>query len=242
MRFNVEDAAGSKIKEVSMNVKVILVCQEEGEAKQAYINAVKPFGVKVDTVPSLSELHKMLCENYYNGVMVDFRTKMKASNKEKELVHDVFEQFPVAQLNFEEKTGSIRSFHYSRESKGETIESFIKEECRSFIARPIRSSIRKKIHFNVLLSKTGDFAKEGIDRTVTMNVSKGGCFIYSVDDLQSDTRLMMMFKELEEQTPILGEVRWRALWGEAMQIPGIGVKFENLSEGQLAKICEDIGT
>ena len=128
-----------------MNVKVTLVCQEEGEAKQAYINAVKPFGVKVDTVPSLSELHKMLCENYYNGVMVDFRTKMKASNKEKELVHDVFEQFPVAQLNFEEKTGSIRSFHYSRKSKGETIGSFIKEECRSFIARPIRSSIRKKI-------------------------------------------------------------------------------------------------
>jgi len=242
MRFNVEDAARSKIKEVSMNVKVILVCQEEGEAKQAYINAVKPFGVKVDTVPSFSELHKMLCENYYNGVMVDFRTKMKASNKEKELVHDVFEQFPVAQLNFEEKTGSIRSFHYSRESKGETLESFIKEECRSFIARPIRSSIRKIIHFNVILSNTGDFTKEGIDRTVTMNVSKGGCFIYSVDDLQTDANVMMVFKELEDQKPILGEVRWKALWGEAMQIPGIGVKFENLSEGQLAQICEEIGT
>ena len=225
-----------------MNVKVILVCQEEGKAKQAYLNAIKSFGVKVDTAPSLMELHKMLIENTYNGVMVDFRTRVKASNEEKDLVHDIFEQFPVAQLNFEEKTGEIRSFHYSRTSKGETLESFIKEECRSFIARPIRSTIRKKIHFNVLISNTGDFTEKEIDRTVTMNVSKGGCFIYSVDDLQSDDRLMMVFKELEEQTPILGEVRWRALWGEGMQIPGIGVKFENLSEGQLARICEEIGT
>ena len=94
----------------------------------------------------------------------------------------------------------------------------------------------------VVYRKTNSVEHKKEDRTVTMNVSKGGCFIYSVDDLQSDTRLMMMFKELEEQTPILGEVRWRALWGEAMQIPGIGVKFKNLSEGQLAKICEDIGT
>ena len=225
-----------------MNINVILACQEAGGAKQAYIDAVTPLGVKVETVPSFGKLHKMMIENCYNGVMVDLRTKMKASNEEKDLVHDVFEQFPVAQLNFDEKTGQIRSLHYGRTGKGESLESFIKEECRSFIARPIRSSIRKKIHFNVLLSKTGDFATEGIDRTVTMNVSKGGCFIYSVDDLQSDAKVMMVFKELEDQKPILGEVRWKALWGEAMQIPGIGVKFENLREGQLAQICEEIGT
>jgi hypothetical protein len=225
-----------------MNVKVILVCQEEGKAKQAYLNAIKSFGVKVDTAPSLMELHKMLIENTYNGVMVDFRTRVKASNEEKDLVHDIFEQFPVAQLNFDEKTGEIRSFHYSRTSKGETLESFIKEECRSFIARPIRSTIRKKIHFNVLISNTGDFTEKEIDRTVTMNVSKGGCFIYSVDNLQNDTKVLMVFKELEGRKPILGEVRWKAWWGEAMQIPGIGVKFENLGDGQLGEIGKILGT
>ncbi len=224
-----------------MNVKVILVCQEEGKARQAYINALKPLGVQVDAVPSLGKLHKMLSENFYNGVMVDLKTKVKASNDEKGLIHDVLYQFPVAHLNFEEKTGRIRSLHYGRASKNKTLEAFIKEECRSFIARPIRLSPRKKFHFNVLLSKTGDFIEKGIDRTVTINVSKGGCFIYSVDNLQNGAKVMMVFKELEDQNPILGEVRWKLLWGEAMEIPGVGVKFENISEGQFTEMCEKMG-
>jgi Tfp pilus assembly protein PilZ len=236
-----EDEPISEIQEDSMNIKVILACQKTGKAKQAYINAAKSFGVEVDTVSSLGELHKMMIENFYNGVMVDFRTKMKASNEEKDLVHDIFEQFPAAQLNFEEKTGQIRSFHYGRASKSESLESFIKEECRSFIARPIRASQRKKIHFNVLLPKTGGFTEEVIHRTVTMNVSEGGCFIYSVDDLLSDVELTMVFKELEDQKPILGEVRWKAKWGEAMQIPGIGIKFQDIKEGQLTEIYKIIG-
>ena len=32
-----------------MDVKVILACQKEGNAKQAYINVLKPLGVQVDT-------------------------------------------------------------------------------------------------------------------------------------------------------------------------------------------------
>ena len=181
-----------------------------------------------------------MTENRYNGVMVDLRTKLKASNEEKELVHDAFEQFPLAQLNFEEKTGQIRSLHYGRAGKSESLESFIKEACRSFTARLIRSSRRKMIHFNVLLPKTAGFNEEGIRRTVTVNVSKGGCFIYSVDNLASDVEMMIVFKELEDQKPILGEVRWKAKWGEAMQIPGIGIKFEDINEGQLTEICKII--
>ena len=96
------------------------------------------------------------------------------------------------------------------------------------------------IHFNVLLPKTAGFNEEGIRRTVTVNVSKGGCFIYSVDNLASDVEMMIVFKELEDQKPILGEVRWKAKWGEAMQIPGIGIKFEDINEGQLTEICKII--
>jgi PilZ domain len=223
-----------------MNVKVILVCQE-GKAKQAYINALKPLGVKLDTVPSLSKLHKMLSKNFYNGVILDLKTKVRASGDEKGLTHEVIEQFPVAQLNFEEKTGKIRSFHYGQASKSETLEAFIIEECRSFAPRPIRSSPRENFHFNILLSKTGNVIEKEIDRTVTINISKGGCFIYSVDNLQNGEKVTMVFKELEDQRPILVEVRWKILWGEAMQIPGIGVKFEDISEDQFMEICKIIG-
>lgn len=94
-----------------MNAKVILVCQD-GKAKQAYIIALKMLGVQLDTVPSLSKLHKMLSENVYNGVLLDLKTKIRASGDEKKLIIEVIEQFPLAQLNFEGKTGKIRSIHY----------------------------------------------------------------------------------------------------------------------------------
>ncbi len=219
-----------------MDVRVALVCQE-GEARRAYISAVQTIGAHVDTASSFSELHKLFCENSYNGVMVDLKAKLKASQNEKDLIQDLLEQFPMSQLKFEEKTGTVRSLNFGRASDSQTVEAFINEECRLFPARPIRASARKKIYFNAIISKTGDFSEAGSTRTVTMNVSQGGCFIYSTDHWEIGDKVMIILKGLDDQKPISGEVRWQISWGETMQIPGIGVKFEDISAGQFAEIC-----
>jgi hypothetical protein len=49
---------------------------------------------------------------------------------------------------------------------------------------------------------------------------------------------MLLLNELKDDKPILGEIRWKRKWGESMQIPGIGVRFENMDSEQLEEIRE----
>jgi hypothetical protein len=218
-----------------MNTRVILVSLE-GSEKQAYLNAIKPLGVQIDTVSTITELHRALAENLYNGIMIDLVTKIKASKDEKALIHQILELYPVVQLKLEDKSGSIQTLYFGQSTGMGTLEDFIRQECRSFIPRKIRSSPRRKIHFNVILSKNANFSERDIENTVTMDVSEGGCFLYSATNWDAASDAWMTIKELKDATPIRGEVRWQISWGKTMKIPGIGVKFENIGKSQLEEI------
>lgn len=220
-----------------MSIRLMLVATE-GNAMQVYINAIKLLGVQLDTASTFKELYNRLSEKAYNGILVDLKTKVKAPREEKELTDEVLDQFPVLQLKLGNEPGLIQTFYYGQTKKYGTLEKFVNEECRAFKARTIRLSSRSKTHFNVILSKTGDFLEKDIDRTITVNVSEGGCFIYSIDNWEINSNVRFAFKELDDKNPIIGEVMWRVLWGEKMQIPGIGLRFENVSEGQLKQISE----
>jgi len=219
------------------NIKVILVSRE-GNVTQAYLNAIKPFRVQVDTVSSFSELLKALIDTPYHGVMIDLKTKIAASKDEKELAHNILENLPVVQLRWEETTGMVRTLYYGQAKGGGTLEDFICEECASVSPRTIRSSPRKNINFNVILSKTANLSGNHNERSITINVSKEGCFIYSSSNWEGFTDAWFIIKELSGNTPIHGEVRWKISWGKTMQIPGIGVKFEDIRKGQLKEICD----
>ena len=98
------------------------------------------------------------------------------------------------------------------------------------------SSDRKRIHYNVVLSKSGDFSQGNTEKTVTLNVSKSGCFIYTTGNWRINDRAAFTFKELDDNKPILATVKWKTVWGKSMQIPGIGVEFKEIGETQIKKI------
>ena len=220
-----------------MTVRVILVCADKNDTR-VYLNSLEPLGVDVDTVSSLKDLHRLLINNEYNGLMIDLKTKIRASMSEKELTHEILELFPVIQLRCDEKTESIRTLYFGQSAGGGTIDTFINEDCRSFTPRSIRLNKRNKVHFNIVLSKDNDFSEKNIYRTVTMDVSKGGVNIYSLNGREAGDMVSFIIKELDDDKPILGEVRWKRPWGKTMQVPGIGVKFENIGDDQLIAICE----
>ena len=166
------------------------------------------------------------------------KTKIKEQREDKELAYGILEQFPLVQLKYDEKTGSIGALYYGQSGESLTLEAFINEECRTFKARRIRSSVRKDINFNVIISKTNDFSDDGAERSITIDISRGGCFIYSTEKWKISDSVMFVIKELADSRPVLGEVRWTKPWGEAMQIPGIGVKFKDIGENQLREICD----
>lgn len=220
-----------------MTIRIILVCSDSNSTR-VYMDHLKPLMVDVDTVSSLGDLHRLLMVHEYNGLMIDLRTKIRSSKAEKELTHDILDLFPVIQLKYDRNTGTIKTLYFGQSTGGGTVEEFIQKECQAFKPRSIRLNKRNKVHFNVLLSISKDFSRNETERTVTMDVSKGGVQIYSVNGSKAGRRASFIIKELEDNRPILGEVMWKRPWGERMQIPGIGVKFVDISDDQLRIICE----
>lgn len=176
----------------------------------------------------------------YNGVMIDVPTKIKASKEEKTLVHEILNKFPVIQLKWESKSGTIKTLSHNQYKSGGTLNDFINQECRSFNPRTIRASVRKNINFNVILANNNNFGEENIEKTITIDVSKEGCFIYSPKKWEIHSNVRFIINEIDDHTPIRGEVMWGIEWGKAMRIPGIGVMFNDIKSCQLGNISDKI--
>ena len=223
-----------------MKTRLILVALD-GKEKEIYLKMLEVLEVDVVTVSTFKELETCLIKTPYQGVLVDLKTKIKSLKKEKELAYQILEQFPVVQLNVEDRSGTIKSLYYGK-SKGEgTLKDFILNECLLFKARKLRASQRTKIHFNALLSPTDQFTNETSERTITIDVSSGGCFVFSVNIWEPKNSVWMVFLDLEDLTPIRAEIRWTKPWGKSMQLPGIGLRFKEIAENQLKEIrkfCE----
>lgn len=219
-----------------MTMRMLLVCPE-GETREAYTNAINKLGVQYDTVATFKELYYAMAAVPYNGILVDLNTKLRAPKEELSLVENILEKFPVIQLKWEGKAEKIRTYYFGQHKDGGDLGSFVDHHCRFFDSRKISIEKRITVHFSVILAKENDFREENIERTITINVSESGCFIFTNKkwDIRSDA--WFIIKGISDQRPIRGEVRWCFEWGKNMQTPGIGVKFQEIKESQIHEIC-----
>ena len=222
-----------------MSIRVLLICRE-GIARQKYLDACKGFEVLIDIASTYQELLDSAVNNPYNGMMVDIPTKLKSLGMDKERASKIFDLFPILQLIYNEKSGQIRTISSGQTNTLEAFEDFITRRCNSFKARTIRSERRKAVVFNVILSKHKDISHEDDEKTVTMNISRRGCFIFSIGDWEVNNDAWFIIKELSGQTPIRGQVRWKVDWGQKMSAPGMGIEFMDISDSQVKELC-DIG-
>ena len=219
-----------------MAIRLILVCKD-GEAKESYLKEIKSDAVEVDIVSTYDDLREKVINTPYQGIMIDLATNIKASKEERATAERALHIFPTAQLQWERNTGTIRTMILGKTSNSSTLHDFINIECQSFAPRLIRFYPRKNINFNVLLSK-GNVMGESPERTVALNVSKDGCFLFSCQDWSNVLHACFIINELQDKSPIVGSVRWTVGWGKIMAVPGIGLKFEHISQGQLQEIDE----
>ncbi len=219
-----------------MSIRVLLVCRA-GIARQKYLDACKGFEVLIDIASTYQELFDSAVKNPYNGMMVDIPTKLKSLSMDKESASKIFDLFPTLQLIYNEESGQIRTISSGHSNSIETFKEFITNRCNSFKARNIRSDQRKTVVFNVILSKCKDVSHEDDEKTVIMNISKGGCFIFSNHKWEVDSDAWFIVKELTDQTPIRGQVKWKIDWGQEMSVPGIGIQLMDISDSQVKEIC-----
>lgn len=215
--------------------RIVLIAAEKQQI-EIYREQLQSFDLDITTVSTIIELEKLLAKNAYNGIVLDLKTKLKAPRDQKELAYELLEHYPVLQTRILDESGKIQAMPFGKSATGISMDEFLNELCPTFNARKIRSNQRRKLHFNILLSKNGGFSIEDVERTYTINVSKGGCFIATSQDWTTGHSAAFIIKELAVKTPVVGEIRWNTPWGKKMMIPGIGIRFEDIERQQLQEL------
>lgn len=219
-----------------VSIRIILLSAQE-EVTKSYRGALEALNIQLDTVASFFDLYQAMVATAYQGLMIDLPTKVRATPQENALVRQLQEAFPFVYLRWDSKTGTIRPAYPGQPQEEMTLEEFFEKRCRPFGARRIRANPRKLVHFNVILSSDESFQEKYIERVVTINVSKGGCFIYSAQKWGISNQIWLVLKELGDPTPMVGRVKQCIEWGSSMQIPGIGMSFESIAPAQFEELC-----
>lgn len=214
----------------------LIILAPPGSARELYIAAVLKSGIGADVVSTCQEMFESMAKNPYCGALLDFFVKMKSSSSEKKVLAEISESFPMMIVKTAPEPGQIQAFSFSDVKKGETVEGFIEKECLAAKPRIIRASERKNLIFNVIVSDNPRFSGGLLERTVTINVSATGCFVFSVNERDVDSTVWIIFREVEDKTPIKAVIKEVLPWGQKRRFPGFILEFETIKESQLKEI------
>ncbi len=95
---------------------------------------------------------------------------------------------------------------------------------------------RFDISLSVILARNNDFREENVEKTISLDISKKGCSLFSKDKWEIGDSTWLIFKDLIDQDPIMGKVRWSIEWGTGLQHPGIGIKFDKVKQAQINEV------
>ena len=215
---------------------MILVVSRSATRIQVYREALEHSGASCLGISDLKEAPGFAAATPLNGILIDTPVLIKASTNDKALVEDMLLALPSAYLNIAPATDAIKILTATG-TRGtfSTLEQFI-AACANFQARVVRPKDRMELNLNALLYHTGP-ACPSPEQTVTMNVSMTGCFLFSTNpENHVDQQVTVDFVGFEDRTPITATVRWLQSWGIEHQIPGIGVRFDQLTKAQ----CQEL--
>jgi hypothetical protein len=193
-------------------LKIIVVAKNE-ETCTAIVQAVQAEGASAVASSSLKDLPGILREVPTNGILLDIITSTKASAEEKQETNDLLQLYPHAKVKVTEDGIKIIGINKS-------LKQFV-HDCQSFKARVIRACDRPIRYTGVYLSADNNF--EDAEKAVTLNITDGGCFVYTAHEWKVDDRVWLHFKE--DDRIRLGVVRWVQPWGNSRRMPGIGINF-----------------
>lgn len=213
----------------------ILLAVEDEERRLIYEAFVKKERAICHSVSSLREVANQAARQPYNAIFLDMPLIVKASRYEKCLVEDALHALPNARLNITAKTRKIRMLvSWETQAGARTAE----EHLRYFCEQPPRIALirnRVPLNLNAVLSRSPDMADA--ERTVCIDFSPGGCFLFCVkDDIPLQSTVWLRLTALNDQTPIASSVCWKREWGITNEIPGIGIRFDRMSPQQQAEI------
>jgi Tfp pilus assembly protein PilZ len=213
----------------------ILIVVNDVEAGAAYTRALTEIGAGYDIARNFSEMSLLAIENSYNGLIVDILTLVRCGKEEKVIAYETMNLYPVLRVKFENKHKKIKLSTLEQAFSPDVdsaLRFFIENRCQAFPARQLRRHKRKQINLNLQFSSDPSFPDAETFRSFTVSISWGGVFFHTMRPFEKGKTLWLRFTEFADPEPIAATVCWALEWGSERGIPGIGVKFQGLSEGQ----------
>ena len=214
----------------------IILAVRDATRKKAYLAALES-SVECTITETLREIPDLLRQSPYKGILIDVYLNVKANFMEKIKISDSLDAMPSATLNFDAGRGLIRLLMLNQNhGTARTLEEFTML-CSSFQPKIIYPHNQGVLHLNAVLSPGPDFDGD-VEYTFTMNVSGGGCFLFTANrtGYQPEDTVWIDFVGLANRNPILGKIRWKCEWGVTHAVPGIYVNFESILEAQYEEI------
>lgn len=147
-------------------------------------------------------------------------------------MHEIVELYPTIRLRWDPGNEMIRSLLAINHDYNNDIEYFLKVQCREFPGKTLRTHTRRDLHFNVLIAENAEALDNNPTKSVTVDVSEGGCFVYSTGNWEIGQTIYFIFNEIDNCKAITGTVRQIKNWGEKMRFPGLGVQFQQIEPSQ----------
>lgn len=219
-----------------MDLKILFAVQD-ASIKEKYVAAMtENESITCHFVTSLKEMTETLQTTPYNGIIIDLSTKTKATNDEKEMVTNIIEQYPTAHAFLDKKTKEVKIINDEQHPFNTAFDLFIQKECMLFPPRKIRMHARKDLNYNILLCHGPKFNEADAEKTISLNVSKGGCFLFSSTLWLPKDEATLVIKDFQDKTPIYAQVVWSVPWGKTITVPGVGLQFFNITKNQLMRL------
>jgi hypothetical protein len=180
--------------------------------RDSLAHILKSRGIDSVLLASLGEMHETLSTVPTAGILIELTASITASQVDKRAMQEFLDLYPSAKFRFVDDKVLI---------VGQSLEEFV-EDCLDFQPRVLRKSIRKDKFFALYLSPEISFRHE--EKTVTINASAEGYFIYSVREWQIGNPVWLRF--LNDSKIQHGTVRSLRPWGNNQFLPGIGIQLD----------------
>ncbi|MFV0422190.1 PilZ domain-containing protein [Oleidesulfovibrio sp.] len=212
----------------------ILVIAKDSNEAAPYIRILEKAQAKYHIAHDNPAALQLLREIPFHGVLIDMPTLLRMGGKGRHDLQNVLALYPTLHARPDKNSGLAVLGHDGNPE--EAILHFLTDKCASFSARTARRENRVDIHYNILLSTSPLFPPQSTVKTITMNISILGCFVFLTADWQVDTQVWLQFVDLKDKTPIVAKTTQVQRWGKGFRVPGIGLEFISVSDEQVAEL------
>src|ERR1039457_2665451 len=217
-----------------MRPQILLAVADE-DRRLIYDAFVKSERAICHVVSSLRDVATQTAKQPYNAIFLDMPLMERASRYEKSLAKDALRSIPNTRLSLTPKTRKIRMSVSWEDNKSSHTPA---EQLRYCCEKPLKmvlSRNRIPLNLNALMSRFSTM--ESAERTVSIDISPGGCSLFCVsDEITVQSPVWISLLNLNDPSPILSTVCWKREWGMTNEIPGIGIRFDEITKPQKEEI------